>query len=239
MSPEGAVGSDSERVYHLELRQFPHNFCHFNLAEQELRRTVLEPWAGERWIELGERKWNPNQAKLTVIEGPRIAVDELSMGRGWRTAQREGRDVTAQLLQTAQAGSQAPSPTPPPTADLLADSLGLELLAQVGSEPAPLRRAWELAAARHPGGTASETLAVAEGAVASLLRGALIVLLQRGATDDRVEAPEGGADAPGGGADALDAATRPVGEGETERILRAVESWTGDGEAARVWMRRV
>ena len=57
-------------MYHIELRQFPHNMCRFNLTEQELLATVTAPWAREQWIELGERKWSPHQAKLTVLEGP-------------------------------------------------------------------------------------------------------------------------------------------------------------------------
>ena len=74
-------------MFHIELRQFPHNVCRFNLSEQELR-TLVGPWAREQWIELGGRKWSPHQARLTVLNGPRLTVQELSMGRGWRNAQR-------------------------------------------------------------------------------------------------------------------------------------------------------
>jgi hypothetical protein len=72
-------------MYHLELRQFPHNTCRFNLTEQELR-AVLGPWAREKFVEVGERKWSPHQAKLTILEGPRLEVQQLAMGRGWRAA---------------------------------------------------------------------------------------------------------------------------------------------------------
>ncbi len=253
-SEGGGGGVGSESVYHVELRQFPHNFCHFNLTEQELRTGVLEPWVADRWFELGERKWNPQQAKLTVIESPRIPLGELSMGRGWRAAQREGQEVTAQVLEIVRAGLRAAAATAPPegapTADrpdlgLLADSLGLELLAQIGSEPTPLRRAWELAAARHPGGVASEALTVAECAVASLVRGRLLVLLRAGVAEGRAGVAAGPAHAPGGvaapghPAGAPSGRPGPVDAGETESLLRAVESWTGDGERAGVWMRRV
>jgi hypothetical protein len=53
-----------------------------------------------------------------------------------------------------------------------------------------------------------------------------------GTPEGRVDAPEGAVDAPKG-------APRPVDEGEAERILSAVASWTGEGGAAAVWMRRV
>jgi hypothetical protein len=169
-------------VYHVELRQFPHNFCRFNVSERELRETILDAWARDEWVELGERKWSPHQAALTVLEGPRLPVEQLSMGRGWRNAQREGKDVTAELLaaagqETGRApgaesglgpGAQSPV-TPPgstrPTPD--PNRLASELLALLGDDPAPLIRAWQLALERHPDRTPSACLALAE----DLLRG--------------------------------------------------------------------
>lgn len=96
-------------MYHIELRQFPHNFCRFNLTERELRNTVLDAWLAGRWIELGDRKWNSQQAKLVILEGPQLPVEQLSMGRGWRNARRDGQDVTDQLLAGAPATPNAPA----------------------------------------------------------------------------------------------------------------------------------
>jgi 2-iminobutanoate/2-iminopropanoate deaminase len=96
-----------EGVYHVELRHFPRNVCRFNLSAAELQATVLEPWAADRPFELGELQWDPRQARLTVFEGSLLPPDQLSMGRGWRTAQREGRDVTAQLLAAAAGTRRA------------------------------------------------------------------------------------------------------------------------------------
>jgi hypothetical protein len=246
------LGTPGELVYHVELRHFPRNVCRFNLSDGELRATVLESWAADRPFELGELKWDPRHARLTVLEGPRIAPEQLSMGRGWRTAQRHGKDVTAQLLaeaggalaggvgeaqgapaQPGASGGAGVAPRAPSASDasvpaaaqgagsdatdLRADSLGLELLAQMGLEQTPLRRAWELAAAHDPSVPASDALALAERAVASLLRARLIVLL-------RAAGPE--------------AAREPVGDNDTAPVLRAPESWTGDPQAAQVWMRR-
>jgi hypothetical protein len=107
----------SETVYHVELRQFPHNMCRFNLSAQELR-GILEPWSQERWIEFGERKWSPQQATLTVLEGPRIPFGQLTMGRGWRTAERAGREVTGELLAAVgRELAQAPRATVPAGAE--------------------------------------------------------------------------------------------------------------------------
>ncbi len=220
--------------------------CRFNLSARELRAVVLEPWSQERWIEFGERKWSPHQATLTVLEGPRIPFGQLTMGRGWRTAERQGREVTDELLAAvgrelgARPGAAAPSggegasasaaiggaggagreATPADTDVLAADSLGLELLSRLGVERAPLRRAWELAAERHPGSPPSATLALAERAIESLLRGQLIVLA-RGAE------PAGEA----GEARAMD-------EREIAQAIGAVASWADGDAAGDVWMRR-
>ena len=35
-------------MYHLEIRQFPHNVCRFNLSERELL-PIAVPWAREEW----------------------------------------------------------------------------------------------------------------------------------------------------------------------------------------------
>jgi hypothetical protein len=215
-TPEQARRPGTSPAFHIELRQFPHNLCHFNLTEQELCATIVDPWAREEWIEMGERKWSPHQAKLIVLEGPHLPIEELSMGRGWRTAQREGQDVTARMLAKAKeradgdaqvAGSKPVAATVTQNEGLLADSLGLELLAQLGPGPAPLQRAWELALARYPERTASECLALAERAILSLLGSQLIVLT----------AADGAGDM-----------QRQVDEAEAHALLRSIEGWAGE-----------
>jgi hypothetical protein len=89
-------------MYHVELRHFPFTARRFNLGDRELLE-LLDPWVHDEWIDLDERKWSPQQARLTVLEGPEIPVYEPSMGRGWRSAERKGKDVTAQALARARA----------------------------------------------------------------------------------------------------------------------------------------
>jgi hypothetical protein len=215
-------------MYHLELRQFPHNLCHFNLTEEELR-VLAEPWSREQPLEFGERRWSPQQARLTIIEGPRIPMEQLTMGRGWRTAQRQGEDVTDRVLAAAKASTgtatHAPVQVDSPDTGLLADSLGLELLALLEDDPAPLSRTWRLARARCPELPASACLALAEQAVRSLVRSRLVVLLHP---------------APGAGERGTHIAGSwaEVGEAELEPVLRAVESWAGQGGSAGVLIRR-
>jgi hypothetical protein len=164
-------------MYHVELRQFPHNFCRFNLTELELREAVLDAWARGEWIEFGERKWNPQQAKLTVLEGPQIALERLSMGRGWHVAAREGKEVTEQLLAATRDATD-PDAVKAPTneqgdpgeagvdsLDPVVASLMADLLLHLGEDPVSLMRAWQLALERHPDRTPSQCLTLAEGLV--------------------------------------------------------------------------
>jgi hypothetical protein len=110
-------------MFHVELRHFPHSAWRFNLSEQELS-TIVQPWVREQVVDMGERKWSPHLAKLTILEGPKLDVAQLSMGRGWRSAQRQSEDVTQRVLEATKkapqgappgAGAPAGAPAPPIT----------------------------------------------------------------------------------------------------------------------------
>jgi hypothetical protein len=171
-------------MYHVELHQFPHNMSRFNLTDAELG-AIVQPWVREQVVDFGERKWSPHQARLTILEGPRIPLEQLTMGRGWRAAQRQGEDVTERVLAGArEALAVAASPGPPPDASRqqpadtlaagspqqpaqgvpLADplALGVQLASLLGEDPAQLLSAWKEVAARSSGLAPSESLALAE-----------------------------------------------------------------------------
>jgi hypothetical protein len=158
-------------MFHVELRKFPHNACAFNLSEAELRE-LLEPWSREQWVELGERKWNPNEARLTVLEGPHLEVENLAMGQGWRNAQHHSQDVTERVLAQARSSQQTPSPgeraTPDAAASDASGAVGAELRSLLGPDPDALLAAWRLAAQRRPELSPSESLALAERTLRSL-----------------------------------------------------------------------
>jgi hypothetical protein len=222
-------------MYHLEIRLFPHNACRFNLSEAELAAIVI-PWAREEWLEFGERKWNSNEAKLTVLEGPQLELRSLTMGKGWRNAQRESTDVTERVLAFAKAyidGKQASAAAPEDVgapaagaaqseassgseAELLADSLGIELLSLLADGPAPLSEAWRLAQARLPGRPAGDGLALAERAVSSMLERHLIVL----------EPIDG------------DGARQALDGEQLQVALRALESWGSADQPGSIHVRR-
>ena len=170
-------------MFHIELRQFPHNFCRFNLTEGELA-VLLRPWGEGRAIELGERKWSPHQAKLIVLEGPELELGELSMGRGWRTAERRSQDVTDRVLAAltptpaaspepgaastgpgaAAPGPTAASPESPGGGPALADPVSalVQIGALLGPDAPRLLEAWRAAAAADPSLAPSQALAAAE-----------------------------------------------------------------------------
>ena len=123
-APRGAAGaatragvridSAGDADYHIELRQFPRNFCRFNLTGPEIGAIALT-WAQEQMLELGDQKWSPAPGDdHRSSKGPQIPIERLSMGRGWPTAQREGEDVTERVLAEArQAIAQGAGPRRP------------------------------------------------------------------------------------------------------------------------------
>lgn len=182
-------------MYHVELRHFPFTACRFNLGDRELL-ALLDPWVRDKWIDLDQRKWSPQQARITVLEGPELPVYELSMGRGWRSAERKSKDVTAHVLERARAllaqgpANSMPRPsgpdlaTPaatsgaaPPRGGASAPAVGdaragaagdPDLRSLLGDDPDGLLRAWQLVAQRRPELGPSEALALAEQTLRSL-----------------------------------------------------------------------
>ncbi len=230
-------------MFHIELRQAPHRLHRFNLGEQELRATMLEPWVRGEQIEMGDRAWKPSTASILVLEGPEIPVGRLTMGRGWSIAARDGADVTTRVMAgvrealvaasaaaaeaavvaegSSSAGegaiAQAAAPARIAAADaaVLADALGLELLRGLGETPMLLTSAWRVAAERHPQMPLGVALDLARGAVASLVRSRLVRLARAGE-------PEG----------------RGVQEADLDAALASIDSWTLESGPDALWIRR-
>lgn len=160
-------------MFHIELREGVNNYNHFNVDAPELG-AIVETWVRDKPVELGERRWSPYQAKLRILEGPHLPIESLSMGRGWRTAERESEDVTARIFAEAtQALMVAPSAPPAPGAAAPAASappqgledplaLGVALASLLGPDAARLLAAWREVATRSTGLSPSESLALAE-----------------------------------------------------------------------------
>ncbi len=147
-------------MFHVELRQFPHQARAFNLTREELNARIVGPWVSGRPLELDERHWSPERARLTIYEGPRLAADQLGMGRGWGNVTRAGEDVTARLLAEASAAPAHPAPVV---------GLKYDIVARCAGRALPVGDVVELVGERYPQSRVSERLALAEQAVWELL----------------------------------------------------------------------
>ncbi len=143
-------------MFHVELRQFPHQTRAFNLTREELDARILGPWVSGGGVELDDRRWTSDRARLTIYEGPALTGDQLGLGRGWANVTREGEDATERLLAEAAH--------PPPVAELKR-----ELVERSADGPLALGAVVDLAGERYPQSRVSERLALCEQAVWELL----------------------------------------------------------------------
>jgi hypothetical protein len=95
--------------FHIEVAAGRRRARSFNLTEEELGRTVLDPWLSDRPILLGDRKWTrrDEESKLRILEGPELSVQDLAFSQGWANAERSATDVTATVLETATEGRRS------------------------------------------------------------------------------------------------------------------------------------
>ncbi|MBS1894113.1 MAG: hypothetical protein JST59_22665 [Actinobacteria bacterium] len=107
--------------FHIEVATGKQHARSFNLTEEELGRTVLDPWLSGRPILLGDRKWTrDDESRLRILEGPEMSMQDLAFSRGWSNAERASTDVTATVLEAATEGRRAERG--PPTIVLHSDS---------------------------------------------------------------------------------------------------------------------
>jgi hypothetical protein len=94
--------------FHIEVSTGRQHARSFNLTEDELGRTVLDPWLSGRPILLGDRKWTrDDESRLRILEGPELSIQDLAFSRGWSNAERGSADVTAAVLENATEGRRA------------------------------------------------------------------------------------------------------------------------------------
>jgi hypothetical protein len=153
-------------VFHVELRQFPHVARAFNLTREQLDLRVLLRWVDGKPVELEDRRWSPERARLTVYESRQLGSDELGLGRGWSAVAGSGQDVTGRVLEEARRRGDVPS------------GLKGRLLERVGCGEVALNEVVELADAHS--GRASDRLAVAEQATWELLHEGRVSLVRDG-----------------------------------------------------------
>lgn len=116
--------------FHVEVSSGIRHARVFNLSAEEVRQKVLEPWLSRRAVELGDRKWDPEESDLRVLEGPALGNPDLSFGRGWANAERSAEDVTQRVLGAAQ---EARGAGPGPAALLIETGSAVQTVAELVS----------------------------------------------------------------------------------------------------------
>ncbi|HET7455171.1 MAG TPA: hypothetical protein VFJ76_06590 [Solirubrobacterales bacterium] len=116
--------------FHVEVSTPLRHARAFNLGGEEMRQVVLDPWLSRRPVELGDRKWNPEESELRVLEGPELSNPELAFGQGWANAQRSSEDVTARVLGAAQESRGAGAG---PTALVIETESAVQTVAELAS----------------------------------------------------------------------------------------------------------
>jgi hypothetical protein len=159
-------------VFHVELRQFPHQTRAFNLTREQLDARIVRPWVSTGGVELDDRRWSSERAKLTIYEGPELPPEQLGLGRGWANVTRAGEDVTARVL--------ADRTSPAPVAELKR-----EVVDRCGYGPLALARLVELTGERYPQSRVSERFALCEQAIWELLHEGSMRLVRAGAPVER------------------------------------------------------
>ena len=157
-------------VFHVELRQFPHQTRAFNLTREELDERVVGPWIAGEALELNEYRWLPDRATLTIYEGPELGMADMGLGRGWQNVTRKGRDVTQEVLIEARDETSEL-----PTADDFKD----EVAARAGAGTIAISGLVELAGEWYPQSRVSERIALCEGVVWELLHSVPVTLSRR------------------------------------------------------------
>jgi hypothetical protein len=148
-------------VFHVELRQFPHMTREFNLDREQLDARVLRPWVRGEAVELGERRWAPDRARLAIYEGRAVESDEIGMGRGWGNVTKTAEDVTARVLDEARRAAASPPAL---------DRLKALLVARAQEQPLKMATVLGLAGELRSDSSANERVELANRAIWELLQ---------------------------------------------------------------------
>ena len=157
----------SRAVFHVELRQFPNSTRAFNLTREELDAKILAPWVRGQPVELHERRWSPDRAKLAVYEASSLATEDMGMGRGWANVTRTGEEVTDRVLEDARDAVQSPPSL---------DALKSQLLVRSAERPLTMMQILDLAGDVRADLSANERIELAGRAIWELLQEGELVL---------------------------------------------------------------
>jgi hypothetical protein len=87
--------------FHVEVSSPLHHARVFNLGDAELQQ-ILKLWVAGQGFELGEQEWEPQESKLTILEGKTLESPDLAFGQGWSNALRSAEDVTRRMVESEE-----------------------------------------------------------------------------------------------------------------------------------------
>lgn len=90
--------------FHIEISSSFNRARVLNVDEVELREEILEPWVAGLPFEFQGRDWEPQQSRLTILEGPTLET-ESGAKDDWEKALRAANDVTRPMLEAAEANA--------------------------------------------------------------------------------------------------------------------------------------
>jgi hypothetical protein len=164
-------------MFHIELRHFPHIARALNLTREDLEARILGPWVAGESVELDDRRWSSERARLTVYEGPELTLDQMGLGRSWGNVTRAGTDVTELVLAEAeQLAVQAPRGAVSPTAAVR--QLEQEILQRCASGEVAVTEVIDLVNELYPGWRVSDRIALAERSIWELLHAERIAMIR-------------------------------------------------------------
>ena len=156
-------------MFHVELRQFPHVARAFNLTPDELQTRVLGAWVRGEVVELDDRHWGPEKARLTIYEGPQLKPQEMGLGRGWANVTKNCTEVTDQLLALERQAAASGAASAGQKAPEAVSQLQAEILERCAVDELVISELIELLNRRHPGWRVSDRIALAEQSIWRLL----------------------------------------------------------------------
>lgn len=92
--------------FHVEISSLLNRARVLNIDEVELREQILEAWVAGLPFEFQGKDWEPQQSRLTILEGPALET-QSSAGDDWEQALRATDDVTRSMLEAAEANAPA------------------------------------------------------------------------------------------------------------------------------------
>ncbi len=151
--------------FHVELKDHRDVVRAFNLSEAQVMSRFITPLRTTARFSIEDKEFESRNARLIIVEGPRLATGELGLGLGWTTARKRGEDVTERFL-SVEVGS-APSLGTPGLE--LAGRLRERVLGRLAAGPLPLAEAIGLSADLMVGHRVSERLGAIETVVWEML----------------------------------------------------------------------